>query len=407
MNPWLRGAIPSTMSMEQALQLIPRVVLIANSGWNVYNFRMNLIESLTLQGFSVAVLAPEDEYSPLIRQSGLCELIRLNHLKSTGTNPAQDLMLLRELQHILKREKPDAIFTFTLKPNIFGSLVAKRLNIPVIPTVTGLGYSFLRKNWLNWVVQQMYSRAFRGLDKVFFHNQSDYELLKKLRILQHGQGIVVGGSGVDTNYFQVSAVPHQKPFVFLFLGRLLYDKGLAEFALAAEQIQRNTPNVEFWVAGSYQPEHPAAIPTEEFQPWVNRGVIQYFGQVEDVRPLISKAQVVVLPSYREGMPRAILEAMSMGRPVIATDVPGCRDAVQHGWNGWLSKPRSVEHLEQCLRHAMRQNQETLQEMGNNGRERALDFFDLHLVQQQYLNRLQAIHSFYAKASAVGKRTPVL
>ena len=394
--------------MKQPPHIIPKVVLIANSAWNVYNFRMNLIESLKEQGYSIVVFAPEDEYSPAIRDSGLCKLVPLQNLKPTHTNPIQDFLLLRELYVLLKKEKPDAVFTFTLKPNIFGSIVAKWLSILVIPTVTGLGYSFLHKSWLNWVVRRLYHFAFKGLDKVVFHNQSDYAVLKDFNILHHGQGIVVGGSGVDTEYFQPSPVPNQRPFVFLFLGRLLYDKGLMELVAAASRLHKDMQGVQFWVAGAHQAEHPAAIPPETFQHWVDEGVIQYFGQVEDVRPLIAKANVVVLPSYREGMPRAILEAMAMGRPVIATDVPGCRDAIRPGWNGWLAESRNVRHLEECLRKAMLEDDAILQKMGKNGRERAIDLFDLQQVKNQYLSILHSLNYIHAEVSiASAERTPGL
>lgn len=375
-----------------------KIILITNSAWNVYNFRMKLIEYLANAGYEVLVLAPQDKYSAAIQKSEFCRLHHLKYLAPVGANPYKDLRFLYELYTILRREKPTTILSFTIKPNIMGSIVANLLQVPIIPTVTGLGYSFLHKSWLNWLVKSLYKLAFRAVEKVAFHNQSDYELLKSLKILQPGQGVVVGGSGVDTDHFSTTYLPRKQPFVFLFLGRMLYDKGLVELATAAARIRKNNPGVQFWIAGNHQAEHPDAIDKNLLQLWIKKGTFKYFGQVEDVRPLISKAHVVVLPSYREGMPRSVLEAMSMGRPVIVTDVPGCRDAVQPGFNGWLVEPRNVAQLESSLRQAMQQNFSLLQQMGLNGRELTHSRFDLHIVIDQYLNLLHALNYLHAEPS---------
>jgi len=374
-----------------------KIILITNSAWNVYNFRMKLIEYLAEAGYDVLVLAPQDKYSAAIQKSEFCRLHHLKHLAPLGANPYKDLRFLYELYTIIRREKPSTILSFTIKPNIMGSIVANVLQVPIIPTVTGLGYSFLHKSWLNWIVRSLYKFAFQAVEKVAFHNQSDYELLKSLKILQPGQGVVVGGSGVDTEHFSTTYLPQKQPFVFLFLGRMLYDKGLVELVAAAARIRKNNPGVQFWVAGSHQAEHPDAIDKNLLQHWIKKGTIKYFGQVEDVRPLIAKAHVVVLPSYREGMPRSVLEAMSMGRPVIATNVPGCQDAVRAGWNGWLVEPRNAAQLESSLRQALQQNYSFLQQMGLNGRELAETRFDLRTVQDQYINLLHTLNYLHAEA----------
>jgi glycosyltransferase involved in cell wall biosynthesis len=388
------------MSLNQMKTIFSKkqkIILIANSAWNVYNFRMKLIEYLANAGYDVLVLVPQDAYSPSIQKSEFCRLHHLKHLAPLGANPYKDLCFLYELYTIIRREKPTTILSFTIKPNIMGSIAANLLQAPIIPTVTGLGYSFLHKSWLNWIVRSLYKLAFRSVEKVAFHNQSDYDLLKTLKILYPGQGVVVGGSGVDTDFFSTAYLPMKQPFVFLFLGRMLYDKGLVELAEAAASIRKSDPDVQFWIAGGHQPEHPDSIDKKLLEQWINKDTIKYFGQVEDVRPLIAQAHVVVLPSYREGMPRSVLEAMSMGRPVIVTDVPGCRDAVQPGFNGWLVEPRNAVQLESSLRQAMQQDFSLLQQMGLNGRELAQTRFDLHNVQNQYLNLLHALNYLHAEA----------
>jgi glycosyltransferase involved in cell wall biosynthesis len=365
------------------LSISSRILIIANSCWNIYNFRLNLIARLQNEGFRVTVLAPADEYRAKLESSAQVELICLRNLHPQEQNPLRDLAFYAELKRWFKKLKPDLILTFTIKPNLFGSLAAKSMGLEIIPTVTGLGYTFLREGWLNKLVAQLYRLAFRGLPLVALHNDSDLRLLQKIGILAEGQGVSVPGSGVDTERFHYAPLPTRRPFIFLFLGRLLRDKGLMELAEAIEQVKKRWPMVECWLAGSNEVENPAAISKAELQNWIERGVFRYFGQVDDVRPLIQQAHSVVLPSYREGMPRAILEAMSMGRPVIVTNVPGCREAVPLQCGLW-TPPRDADALAAALEQMIQMSDEQLLNMSLDSRNSAVQRFSCAAVEAEYL-----------------------
>jgi glycosyltransferase involved in cell wall biosynthesis len=375
--------------MQNELQKPPHLLIIANSCWNIYNFRLNLIQSLLDHGFKVSVLAPADEYTSKLRAMPDFSLHLLKNLHAQQQNPFKDLFFFWELKRLFRQLKPDFALGFTIKPNLFGSLAAKSLGIPFLPTVTGLGYTFLREGWLNKLVIRLYRMAFRDLQAVALHNESDLRLLQKLNILAPGQGISVPGSGVDTQKFAYAPIPSRLPFVFLFLGRLLRDKGLVELAEAAAHVKARHKQVEFWIAGSNEVENPAAISKQELQTWIDQGVFKYFGQVEDVRPLLTEAHAVVLPSYREGMPRAILEAMSMGRPVIVTNVPGCREAVPLHQCGLWAPPRDAEALAAALEQMVQMGDEQLLNMSLDCRNFALQRFSCEAVEAVYLQLIAA------------------
>ncbi|WP_373550704.1 glycosyltransferase family 4 protein [Haliscomenobacter sp.] len=365
-------------------------MLISNSTWNIHNFWMELIDQLYQAGYEVLVVAAPDQFTPFVTQNLNLRFIPLKYLHATSINPGYDLLLLDELYQITKRESPAAILTFTIKPNIYGSFLAKRLNIKVIPTVTGLGYTFVNKRWLNNIVSKLYTTAFQALPQVILQNRSDLSLLKKYKILKENQGIILPGAGVNTEFYSAAPMPASDRFVFLFLGRILSDKGIRELAVAAQHVRRTHPQVEFWIAGIQPENHPAEINKVEFQRWIDQGIFKYWGWRTDVRPLIEQAQAIVLPSYREGLSSTLLEAMSMSRPLIVTDVPGCRETVQVGYNGWLAKVKDAHDLERCLLEAIQTPPEVLNQMGKNSREKAVQEFSIEQVNRAYLDLLAKI-----------------
>lgn len=362
----------------------PKIMLISNCTWNVHNFWMELIEQLQEVGCEVLVVAAPDAFAPFVTQNPLLRFVPLRYLHPTSMNPWYDVLLMRELYRIIKQEAPSAILTFTIKPNLYGSILAKRFKIQVIPTVTGLGYTFINRSWLNGIVRSLYRLAFKGLPKVIMQNPSDLALLKKHRILQDRQGLILAGAGVDTLYYSATPMPSPERFVFLYLGRILVDKGIRELAEAAQRIRKDYPQVEFWIAGMCPENHPSEIDKYEFQRWVDQGVFKFWGWQNDVRFLIEQSQVIVLPSYREGLSSTLLEAMAMARPLVVTDVPGCRETVKMGHNGWLAKVRDAADLERCLRDAINTSPEKLQQTGQNSRERVVEEFSIDRVNQAYL-----------------------
>lgn len=363
---------------------LPKIMLISNCTWNVHNFWMELIEQLQETGYQVLVVAAPDSFVPLVTQNLQLRFIPLRYLHPTSMNPWYDVLVMRELYCIIKQEMPSAILTFTIKPNLYGSFLSKLFNIQAVPTVTGLGYTFINRSWINGIVRSLYKLTFKDLPKVILQNPSDLTLLKNHNILRDRQGMILAGAGVDTLYYSAIPMPSGERFIFLYLGRILVDKGIRELAESAQRIRKDHPQAEFWIAGMRPENHPSEIDEFDFQRWIDQGIFKFWGWQNDVRFLIEQAQVIVLPSYREGLSSTLLEAMSMARPLVVTDVPGCRETVKLGYNGWLAKARDAADLERCLREAIHTSPEKLQQMGLHSRKKAVEEFSIDRVNQAYL-----------------------
>lgn len=332
----------------------------------------------------VVVVAPVDTYIHYLQQLPSVRHIPLKNLNPQGKGLFKSLLLTLELFRIYRSEKPDAILHFTIKPNIFGSIAAKWAGIRSIPTVTGLGYTFLHGHWLNKLTVQMYRYAFSGLDCVVFHNRDDRELFDQLGIIPRRLSIVVNGSGVNTNYFRPLPKPQfETPFTFLFIGRLLYDKGIREYVEAAAYLRQWGVNISCRVVGDLGSSNPDAVPKEKFLHWIKEGFIEYYGAAADVRPFIKNCDVLVLPSYREGMPRAILEALAMGKPIVTTDVAGCREAVCDK-TGLLVPVKNSKALAEAMSYLFHKDQQEVLAMSQAARTRALDRFDERIIVETYL-----------------------
>lgn len=361
------------------------VLLVDNSTWNLYNFRRPLIRCLRATGYRVLALAPPDGYAGLL--NGL-RLIPLRHLRARGRHIPSDLQLLAELYRHYSRLRPDLILHFTIKPNIFGSLAARQLGIRSVAVVTGLGYPFLRGGWLLGLVRVLYGQAMRASSQVVCYNAEDEVFLRDAGLVRPGQVAVIPGSGVDVHHFSPRLPGMGTPFRFLFVGRLLYDKGIREYVQAARRLALRYPAVEWWILGEYNPDYPAAVKAEELVAWTCESSIRYLGQVRDVRPYLQNSCVVVLPSYREGLARSLQEALALARPVITTDVAGCREVVDAGQNGWLVPARDVSALASAMEAALRADRQTLRRMGQHSRTLACDHFDDRSIAQRFVRLVQ-------------------
>lgn len=367
---------------------LKKVIVVANTTWNIYNFRLGILRKLVKEGTEVVVVAPVDNYIHYLEQLPAVRHIPLKHLTPQGKGPFRSLLLLLELFHIYRSERPDLILHFTIKPNIFGSIAAKWAGIRSIPTVTGLGYTFLHGDWLNRITVRLYRYAFSGLDCIIFHNRDDRRLFEQLGIVDSGNSLVVSGSGVNTNYFRPLPKPgSDTSFTCLFIGRLLYDKGIKEFVEAAGYLRRQASQISCRVVGDLATANPDAVPKGEFLRWIEEKNIKYYGTAADVRPFLKNCDVLVLPSYREGMPRAILEALAMGKPIITTDVAGCREAICRD-TGLLVPVKNSKALAEAMLHLFRQDTETVQRMGDASRSRALNVFDERLIVEIYYQLCQ-------------------
>lgn len=364
-----------------------KILLVSNSSWNIYNFRLNLIRHLIKQGIEMVLVAPEDEYTKMLESYDGLTFHSLNSLSRKSLNPFRDLFLLIELAKIYFREKPDLVIHFTIKPNIFGSIAARLNSIPCISVVTGLGYTFLDGMFLNQVVKFLYSFAFRFCHCVVFENQDDKKLMLELGIVKPSQAQVVNGCGVDMQHFATSeaSVADSGTFVFSFIGRLLYDKGIEEFVEAAEIARKSCPEAMFWIVGDIDTGNPSSITPATLNRWLKQKPIVYHGSTAEIRPFLAKSNCVVLPSYREGLPKVLLEAMSMARPVISTDVPGCRQAIENGENGYLVPVRSPEALATAMIKMFSQSQSDRREMGRKGLEKVQKKFRDEIVIGQYIH----------------------
>lgn len=368
-----------------------KIAIVANSTWNIYNFRLDLIRQFRSKGYRVIVIAPVDQYIHYLNENHFTKHISLRQLSPQSKNPLKDFLLLRELYKIYKKEKPDLILHYTIKPNIYGSIAARWLKIPCISTVTGLGYTFLNQGVSTRFVKPLYKFAFRNNAKIIFHNNDDQTLFDKLNLIKKGNSEVIKGSGVNTNFFRpLKGDLTNRKFIFLFVGRLLYDKGIVEFIQAAKQVRQIIRNAECWVVGELNAKNPSNIPQSQLLQWVENRYIRYWGATNDIRGFIKKADVVVLPSYREGMPRAVLEAMAMGKPIITTNTAGCRESIDHDVNGYLVPVKDHLALAEAMVNIYSLDQDKLEQMGIASRKKALEEFDEKIINQRYLELAEEV-----------------
>jgi glycosyltransferase involved in cell wall biosynthesis len=363
-----------------------RIAIVLNTSWNIYNFRMNFIHTLLQAGHEIHTIAPEDDYTHHLTEAG-CHHHKL-HMDSRGANPLKDSALIFELFLIYKRVRPDVVLHYTIKPNIYGTLAASILRIPVINNVCGLGTVFLKDNLVSAVAIFLYRFSFRFAKKIFFQNQDDLKLFVDRKLAKPESVDLVPGSGIDLEKFKPVTYSRNKHFTFLLISRLITDKGVVEYIDAIRKLKQEGVTAKFQVLGAMDPKHKRGIKTESIQEWIDAGLIDYLGTTNDVRPYIGNADCVVLPSYREGTPRTLLEAASSSRPIIATDVPGCNHVVKHNYNGLLCKLKDVDDLASKMVEMLHLPEEKLREFGVNGRRKMENEYNESLVINKYLAALR-------------------
>lgn len=347
---------------------------MANSTWNIYNFRQNVIRKCIEEGFKVYVLAPIDAYIEYKENFPEVTHINLTSLDRDSTNPIKDLLLVEELRRKYRKIKPDLVVHYTHKPNIFGTLAARLAGVKSVSVITGLGYSFINRGFINVVTEWLYRRTARYSSSMIFENEDDRELFIQKRLVNEDRAFAVKGCGVNTAYYQSKSEQSPNPPVFTFIGRLLKDKGILEFAAAARHFHEKAWPASFVVLGDFDPENPSTIDRDTLLEWISEDTVDYKGFVNDVRPFLEKSTCIVLPSYREGMPRIVLEAMAMGKPVITTRTAGCRETVEEGINGFLAEARSVDDLINAMQKFCELSPEQRSAMGARGRSMAVDVF---------------------------------
>ena len=374
---------------------LPRTIIIcANSSWNLVNYRSGLIRALIADGDTVVALAPRDGSTGAVEALG-CRFIELP-MNPSGTGVFSNLRLLQRFFVIMRRERPDYFLGFTIKPNIFGSLAARMLGIRYINNITGLGHVFIRRTLITRLAVFFYSSALVKSACVFFQNPEDRELFSKFGIVKGIHTDLLPGSGIDLDYFRCQELSDKEPaqnssslLSFILVGRMLRDKGVFEFYKAARLLRDAGTAAEFKLLGPVS-EGPEWVPIAEIEKWHNDGVISYLGDTDDVREFILEADCVVLPtSYPEGVPRALIEGAAMGRPLIATDVAGCREIVVDNQNGFLCAPRNAFDLAKKMQFFIDKDKKFRAQMGAFSRALVEQGFDEKLVIEKYLNQLNA------------------
>ena len=369
-------------------------LLIAGFPDSLLQFRGSLLDALLSRGLSVHVAAPNLlEGSPMRQQLEARGLhVHDIPLRRAGMNPVADFITLLHLRRLMRRVRPNYVLAYTIKPVIYGSLAAWLAGVPWrFALITGLGYAFQgqedgndNRGLLRSLVQRLYGLALRGTHKVFFQNPDDQALFRSLGILPlTTPSCVINGSGVDVAQYAVAplpAAPH-----FLLIARLLGDKGVREYVEAARRVRALHPAAVFSLVG-WIDENPDAIRQQELDAWVAEGVVNYIGRLKDVRPAIADCSVYVLPSYREGTPRTVLEAMAMGRAIITTDAPGCRETVVDGDNGFLVPVKAVDELAAAMLRFI-EEPELVARMGARSRQIAEEKYDVHRVNAVMLKEM--------------------
>ena len=363
-----------------------RITLVCNTAFAIYTYRQGLIRTLVARGVDVTVIAPRDRTFDLLQQMG-CRCIEL-HVASKGTNPRDDLRTLWALYRLYREIRPHVVFHYTIKPNIYGTIAAKLAGVDSVAVTTGLGYVFIQKSRAAQIAKLLYRFAFRFPREIWFLNKDDEAAFRDQQLLAHPERArLLHGEGVDLDQFSFTPLHkrenRQDAFSFVLIGRLLWDKGVGEYVEAARQLRAKYPHARFQLLGPVGVDNPSAISQAEVDAWVREGVIDYRGEAHDVRPLIAAADCVVLPSYREGVPRTLMEASAMGRPIVATDVPGCREVVADGVNGLLCEARNVDSLAAKLAQMLDMSDDERRAMGERGREKVAREFDERVVVERY------------------------
>jgi glycosyltransferase involved in cell wall biosynthesis len=368
-----------------------RIALISNTAWSLVNFRKGLINRLVAEGHQVFAIAPNDEYSNQLQALGVV-YVDIN-VDNKGTNPLRDVALFLNLSRLLTQKKIDLALLYTIKPVIYGSLACGLLGIPAIAVITGLGTAFLRDGLLTRVVELLYRISLRKVHSVFFLNDDDMNLFIKKNLARNEVFSKIPGEGVNLIHFTPIPNPVSadgRSTRFLFAGRMLRDKGLIEFVEAARIVKQRYLTAQFILVGFVSVANDSAINIDQINAWVDEGIVIYLGPTSDVRDHIANSDCFVLPSYREGISRALLEAMAMARPVIATDVVGCRELVNENINGLLCNPRDVESLANTFLKFIEMDNNLRVEMGRQGRLKVEREYSESVVIGAYLEQISKL-----------------
>jgi len=368
-----------------------KILFSSNIAWSIFWFRKALLKELQKQGFTIYTVAKEDQYAQKLKNAGF-KFVAIN-INNNSKNPLNDLILIKNYVIIYKQIKPDIILQNAIKPNIYGTIAASYLGIPTLNNISGLGTLFIKKSTATTIAKFLYKFSQKKATTVFFQNPHDKDLFITNKLIDSNKAKLIPGSGVDVDKFHPRLNTNQNHdyFEFLFIARLIKDKGILEFLRAAEILKEKYGNqVRFSVLGPFYQANETAITTEDLQIYQDRNVINYLGETDNVQNEIAHTDAVVLPSYREGLSKVLIEASAMAKPIVTTNVPGCKDVVDDGYNGFLCKVKDANDLAGKMEKMFLLEKEKLQVMGNNARTKALEIFDERKTITTYIDEINNI-----------------
>ena len=362
-----------------------KIALVSNSSWSFYKFRKGIIKNLIDLGYEVILMSPKDEFINELLHLGT-KFFELKKMSAKGINPINDIQCYLELKSIYNNIKPDIIFHYTIKPNIYGTYAAYKNKIKNIAVITGLGYTFLNKGIVSKVAIILYKFALNKANKIWFLNVDDKNIFIEKKIASIEKLHIIKGEGIDCNYFMPRKYKETnsiKEVEFLFIGRLLLDKGIKEYYESAKLLREKYPTVKCSILGFLNSNNPQAIDSKEFQKWIDSGIINYYGSVNDVRTYLENCSCVVLPSYREGLSTVLLEAASMCKPLIASNIAGCKEVVDNKLTGFLVEPYSSKDLVDKMEKFFLLTDLEKKIMGEKGREKIQKEFSIENIYEEY------------------------
>ncbi|AFM60745.1 glycosyltransferase family 4 protein [Enterobacter cloacae] len=366
-----------------------KISITANTSWYIYNFRKNTIRALREKGYEVFAICPDDEYQDKLEKLG-CTLIVIP-MQRWGKNPLSDLKTLFAFYKVFKQYKINLTLNFTPKNNIYATLAASVLNIKVINNIAGLGVVFIENGFFSKLVSFLYKTSQKKADYIFFQNEEDRDLFVKMGVITDNCSDRLPGSGVDLTRFNYSPIRNEKTIKFLLVARLIAEKGVYHFVEAARVLKSVYPNLEFFLLGPIDKSSASAVSIDEINEWERLGLITYLGFTDSVEDHLLNADCIVLPSYyREGVPKSLLEAAAIGRPIITTDNIGCREVVDNGFNGFLCKPNSTSSLVESINKFLSLDFEHKVEMGLKSRRKIEKEFDEQIVINKYQSVIERV-----------------
>jgi glycosyltransferase involved in cell wall biosynthesis len=365
-----------------------KIAISSNTSWYLYNFRKNTMSALVEGGYEVCAIAPRDQYSSKIEQLGV-KFIHID-IEQSGTNPFYDFKTFLSFIRFFSKNKIDVVLNFTPKNNIYSTLAAKLCGVKVINNIAGLGILFINESLTSKIARFLYRISQRFADKIFFQNDDDRELFLLNGMAKNEVTDRLPGSGVDLARFTVTPSIDDGVTRFLLIARMLYDKGVGHYVESARILrEKYGSNVEFNLLGFLDVNNPSAVTKDQMQEWVNEGIVNYLGTSDSVETEIAKSDCVVLPSfYREGVPKSLLEAGAMGKPIVTTDNVGCRETVDDGVNGFLCEPRSTASLVSQLDRIITMGYQSRISMGLLSRQKIENEFDEKIIIAKYLEAIK-------------------